>query len=206
MEYTLSIVKHKFFHSFTCSLPKVLVLRTAVPVPRHSQTFMMWEVRSEGQILVTFIIQANQKQDNEELTGMKKILRILTFGLSGTKLLNPTVLCSTPIHRWPRGSWLLCNPSCPGFCPPVPGPNATLLVLLRQGEDDQQVTEVHHLHHLKVVKEYERAVIFRLGRLRSGGAKGPGLFFIVPCIDSYKKLDLRTVSFDVPPQEVWWVW
>ena len=54
----------------------------------------------------------------------------------------------------------------------------------------------------QVVKEYERAVIFRLGRLRSGGAKGPGIFFIVPCIDSYKKLDLRTVTFDVPPQEV----
>ena len=52
------------------------------------------------------------------------------------------------------------------------------------------------------MKEYERAVIFRLGRLRSGGAKGPGIFFIVPCIDSYKKLDLRTISFDVPPQEV----
>merc|ERR1719391_977634 len=55
---------------------------------------------------------------------------------------------------------------------------------------------------LKVVQEYERAVVFRLGRLRSGGAKGPGLFFILPCIDSYKKVDLRTVSFDVPPQEV----
>ena len=54
----------------------------------------------------------------------------------------------------------------------------------------------------QVVKEYERAVIFRLGRLRKGGAKGPGIFFIVPCIDSYKKMDLRTVSFDVPPQEV----
>ena len=82
------------------------------------------------------------------------------------------------------------------------GSAASLLVLLCQGEDDQQVTEGHHLHHLQVVKEYERAVIFRLGRLRSGGAKGPGIFFIVPCIDSYKKLDLRTVSFDVPPQEV----
>ncbi|XP_023326652.1 band 7 protein AGAP004871 [Eurytemora carolleeae] len=55
---------------------------------------------------------------------------------------------------------------------------------------------------VKVVQEYERAVIFRLGRLRAGGAKGPGLFFIMPCIDSYKKVDLRTVSFDVPPQEV----
>ena len=55
---------------------------------------------------------------------------------------------------------------------------------------------------IKVVQEYERAVIFRLGRLRSGGAKGPGIFFILPCIDSYKKVDLRTVSFDVPMQEV----
>ena len=55
---------------------------------------------------------------------------------------------------------------------------------------------------LQVVQEYERAVVFRLGRLRSGGAKGPGLFFVMPCVDTYKKVDLRTVSFDVPPQEV----
>lgn len=55
---------------------------------------------------------------------------------------------------------------------------------------------------IKVVQEYERAVIFRLGRLRTGGARGPGIFFILPCVDSYKKVDLRTVSFDVPPQEV----
>ncbi|KAF2885283.1 hypothetical protein ILUMI_20906 [Ignelater luminosus] len=53
----------------------------------------------------------------------------------------------------------------------------------------------------KVVQEYERAVIFRLGRLRQGGARGPGIFFILPCVDNYCKVDLRTVSFDVPPQE-----
>ena len=52
------------------------------------------------------------------------------------------------------------------------------------------------------MQEYERSVIFRLGRLRKGGAKGPGIFFIIPCIDTYRKVDLRTVSFDVPPQEV----
>ena len=56
--------------------------------------------------------------------------------------------------------------------------------------------------HFQVVQEYERSVIFRLGRLRKGGAKGPGIFFIIPCIDTYRKVDLRTVSFDVPPQEV----
>ncbi|XP_065569542.1 band 7 protein AGAP004871-like isoform X2 [Artemia franciscana] len=53
----------------------------------------------------------------------------------------------------------------------------------------------------KVVQEYERAVIFRLGRLLSGGAKGPGIFFILPCIESYTKVDLRTTVFCVPPQE-----
>ncbi|KAF8385938.1 hypothetical protein PRIPAC_75080 [Pristionchus pacificus] len=55
---------------------------------------------------------------------------------------------------------------------------------------------------IKVVQEYERAVIFRLGRLLPGGARGPGIFFVIPCIDSYKKVDLRVVSFDVPPQEI----
>lgn len=92
----------------------------------------------------------------------------------------------------------------------------------------------------KVVAEYERAVIFRMGRLRfvsktrffhflhhffhifcvCGGNEensrhtisnkmfahrkkaGPGVFFTLPCVDSYCKVDLRTVSFDVPPQEV----
>ncbi|XP_064650286.1 band 7 protein AGAP004871-like isoform X8 [Lineus longissimus] len=55
---------------------------------------------------------------------------------------------------------------------------------------------------LKVVQEYERAVIFRLGRLLSGGAKGPGIFMVLPCTDSYQKVDLRTKSIDIPPQEV----
>jgi len=55
---------------------------------------------------------------------------------------------------------------------------------------------------IKIVQEYERAVIFRVGRLKSGGAKGPGIFFIIPCVDNYLKIDLRTVSFDVPPQEI----
>ncbi|RWS24124.1 band 7 protein-like protein [Leptotrombidium deliense] len=55
---------------------------------------------------------------------------------------------------------------------------------------------------IKVVQEYERAVIFRLGRLLHGGAKGPGIFFILPCIENYTKVDLRTLTFDVPPQEV----
>jgi erythrocyte band 7 integral membrane protein len=59
-----------------------------------------------------------------------------------------------------------------------------------------------HIKHIQIVKEYERAVIMRLGRISSGQAKGPGLFFILPCIDSITVIDLRTVTFDVPPQEV----
>ncbi|CAF4153742.1 unnamed protein product [Rotaria sp. Silwood2] len=55
---------------------------------------------------------------------------------------------------------------------------------------------------IKVVQEYERAVIFRLGRILPGGAKGPGLFFILPCVDIIIKVDLRTATFNVPPQEV----
>merc|ERR1719336_83309 len=54
----------------------------------------------------------------------------------------------------------------------------------------------------KVVQEYERAVIFRLGRLLNGGAKGPGIFFVLPCIETYQKVDLRTITLGVPPQEV----
>ena len=53
---------------------------------------------------------------------------------------------------------------------------------------------------VKVVQEYERGVIFRLGRLV--GARGPGLFLIYPIIDRMVKVDLRTVTMEVPPQEV----
>lgn len=55
---------------------------------------------------------------------------------------------------------------------------------------------------IKVVKEYERAVIMRMGRMLKGGAKGPGLFFILPCTDEFKLVDLRTVTFNVPQQEI----
>ncbi|XP_023666818.1 stomatin-like [Paramormyrops kingsleyae] len=55
---------------------------------------------------------------------------------------------------------------------------------------------------VKIVNEYERAIIFRLGRLVGGGPRGPGLYFILPCIDNFIRVDLRTVSFDIPPQEV----
>ncbi|MED6245053.1 hypothetical protein ATANTOWER_030532 [Ataeniobius toweri] len=54
----------------------------------------------------------------------------------------------------------------------------------------------------KIVQEYERAVIFRLGRITNRKARGPGIFFILPCTDSIVKVDLRTVSFDIPPQEI----
>src|ERR671920_779248 len=54
---------------------------------------------------------------------------------------------------------------------------------------------------VRIVQEYERGVIFRLGRVQ-GRAKGPGLFFLVPIADRMIKVDLRTVTMDVPPQDV----
>ncbi|VEL38759.1 unnamed protein product [Protopolystoma xenopodis] len=54
----------------------------------------------------------------------------------------------------------------------------------------------------RVVTHYERAVIFRLGRLVSAAAQGPGLIFILPCLDCHRVVDLRTFTFDVPTQEV----
>ena len=53
---------------------------------------------------------------------------------------------------------------------------------------------------IRVLKEYERGVIFRLGRLI--GAKGPGLILLIPIIDKMQKVSLRLVTFDVPPQDV----
>jgi len=53
---------------------------------------------------------------------------------------------------------------------------------------------------IKIINEYERAVVLRLGKFLA--VKGPGLIFLIPIIDRMRKLDLRTVTLDVPPQEV----
>ena len=53
---------------------------------------------------------------------------------------------------------------------------------------------------IRILREYERAVIFRLGRLV--GAKGPGLIILIPLIDKMEKVSLRLVAMDVPPQDV----
>src|SRR6186713_1160137 len=56
---------------------------------------------------------------------------------------------------------------------------------------------------IKILREYERGVIFRLGRLIGGdGIKGPGLIFLIPVIDKMVKVSLRTVVLDVPPQDI----
>ena len=56
------------------------------------------------------------------------------------------------------------------------------------------------MNAIKIVREYERGVIFRLGRLVA--AKGPGLILIIPIVDKMVRVSLRTVTLDVPPQEV----
>jgi regulator of protease activity HflC (stomatin/prohibitin superfamily) len=53
---------------------------------------------------------------------------------------------------------------------------------------------------IRILREYERGVVFRLGRLI--GAKGPGLILLIPIVDKMLRVDLRTVTFDVPPQDV----
>ncbi len=53
---------------------------------------------------------------------------------------------------------------------------------------------------IRILREYERGVIFRLGRLI--GAKGPGIILLIPIVDRMIRVDLRTITFDVPPQDV----
>ncbi|MBN1561166.1 slipin family protein [candidate division KSB1 bacterium] len=53
---------------------------------------------------------------------------------------------------------------------------------------------------IKILKEYERGVIFRLGR--SIGYKGPGIIFLIPLVDRMVKVSLRTIAMDVPPQDI----
>ena len=53
---------------------------------------------------------------------------------------------------------------------------------------------------IKILREYERGVIFRLGRLIA--AKGPGIIFLIPFVDKMVKVSLRTIAMDVPPQDV----
>jgi regulator of protease activity HflC (stomatin/prohibitin superfamily) len=53
---------------------------------------------------------------------------------------------------------------------------------------------------IKIMKEYQRAVIFRLGRMV--GARGPGIIYVIPLIEKMIRVDLRTVTMDIPPQDV----
>jgi regulator of protease activity HflC (stomatin/prohibitin superfamily) len=55
---------------------------------------------------------------------------------------------------------------------------------------------------IRILREYERAVVFRLGRLLGGGVKGPGLILLIPVIDKMVRVSLRTVVMDVPPQDI----
>lgn len=55
---------------------------------------------------------------------------------------------------------------------------------------------------IRILREYERGVIFRLGRVLEGGIKGPGIILLIPFIDKMVKVSLRIVVMDVPPQDV----
>ena len=70
------------------------------------------------------------------------------------------------------------------------GPFATFLVIV----------VILIISGIKILKEYERAVVFRLGRMV--GSRGPGLVYVIPGIEKMVRMDLRTVTMDVPPQDV----
>ncbi len=70
------------------------------------------------------------------------------------------------------------------------GPFATFLVIVAAAI----------ISGIKILKEYERAVVFRLGRMV--GARGPGITYIIPGIEKMVRMDLRTVTMDIPPQDV----
>src|SRR5215468_6089886 len=70
------------------------------------------------------------------------------------------------------------------------GPLATIVLILA----------VALASGLKVVREYERAVVFRLGRLTA--SRGPGIIYVIPFIEQMSRLDLRTITLDVPSQDV----
>src|SRR5437870_6369946 len=71
------------------------------------------------------------------------------------------------------------------------GPWAIVLILLAVVVLPQSI---------RILREYERGVIFRLGKLQ--GAKGPGLIFLIPVVDRMVRMDLRVITIDVPKQEV----
>ena len=60
---------------------------------------------------------------------------------------------------------------------------------------------IYAMAAIKVLREYERAIVFRLGRLLPE-PKGPGLFLLIPVVDRMVKVDLRTITLNIPPQEV----
>ena len=70
------------------------------------------------------------------------------------------------------------------------GPVATFLV----------IAAAALISGIKILKEYERGVVFRLGRMV--GARGPGMVYVIPGIEKMVKMDLRTVTMDIPPQDV----
>ena len=94
----------------------------------------------------------------------------------------------------------MCQPAGAVLPSAGPGHPPPLSLLRHQGREALLCSADVSL--AQVVQEYERAVIFRLGLLLSGGARGPGVFFVIPCVDHYQKIDMRTQTYDVPPQEV----
>eukprot|EP00731_Ephydatia_muelleri_P023918 Em0016g189a len=100
---------------------------------------------------------------------------------------------------------LFCTQAMATYYSNAPGEAAVTTVVV-EGDDGSKGRKSGTVSStdadIEIVKEYERAVILRLGRLTSKKAKGPGLFFVLPCTDDVRVVDLRTITFDVQPQEI----
>ena len=64
----------------------------------------------------------------------------------------------------------------------------------------RSLSVVHFIY--QVIPQYERAVVFRLGRIKGGQEQPPGMLLLLPCLDQIERVDTRLKTFDVPPQKV----
>ena len=78
----------------------------------------------------------------------------------------------------------------------------SLLCALKVVQEITFVSRPARHHSSCSIQEYEKVVIFRLGRILGGGERGPGIFFILPCTDKYEIVDMRVQNWSVPPQEM----
>ncbi len=145
------------------------------PQPRRVQVCVLVVATSEQPVILEFLVQVDDPSVEEPAGGC--LDGLITF------LMVLLIVLTLPVSVW------------------IVIKQVQVLSAQLSKLDD---TTDRHGRDLLLLQEYERAVIFRLGRLKRDrlAARGPGLFFVIPCLDDITVVDLRTVAFCVPPQEV----